>query len=101
MSGYQSRHFTDNFPAFYGAHASADDDVIAKNRDESVERGAKEAQRAADAIEAIRRAQESDKTLAPNRVAPKPIASAPLAMPIAPDVTKREHARAMQTILGD
>lgn len=91
---------------FFGAHATVDDAEVAKSRDETVEHGAKEAQQAADAIEAIRRAHETDKpppgvgrgvgsgahTMSPAPASPSPVEA---------DVTKREHARAMQTILGD
>lgn len=103
---------------FYGAHASSSDDAVAKSRNDAVERGATEAQRAADEIEAIRRAHASDQATIPPAVAganaqgalrrlhppmPKPSTAMP-AMPaprVAPDVTKREHERAMQTLLGD
>jgi Ca-activated chloride channel family protein len=90
---------------FFGAHATTDEDVLAKNRDEAVERGAKEAQQAADAIEAIRRAQQTDKpTPPPNRQsggggAVKPL-TPPAAMP-APDEVKRVHEHAFQTLSGD
>lgn len=80
---------------FFGAHATVDDDAIAKNRDDGVERAAKEAQQAADAIEAIRRARETDK---PGLQRPKPpVSAAPVAMP---EDMKRDHARAMSTLFG-
>jgi len=83
---------------FLGAHASASNDVVAKSRNEAVERGAVEAQKAADAIEAIRKAHESDR--ADVRPGGGTHAPSPVPMP-APSVTKREHAAAMQTLLGD
>jgi Ca-activated chloride channel family protein len=89
---------------FYGAHATTDEDVIAKNHDDTVDKAAKEAQQAADAIDAIRKAQQSDKT------PPAPVLgrgggggmrpSQPVPMSL-PDVTKREHERAMQTLFGE
>jgi len=88
---------------FYGAHATIDEDIIAKNRDEAVEKGAKDAQAAADAIEAIRKAQQTDKT--PPAVGRggggggmKPPQPVPMS---SPEVTKREHDRAMQTLFGE
>jgi Ca-activated chloride channel homolog len=85
---------------FFGAHATLDDAELAKNRDDAVERGAKDAQQAADAIEAIRRAQQTDKTPV-GGAGGKPRTITPSPMPSSPEVTKREHERAMQTILGD
>jgi Ca-activated chloride channel family protein len=98
---------------FLGAHASSDDAVVGKDRDEAVDRGAKQAQQAADAIEAIRRARETDKGTAGGRVIspppplqPRPVhsstpppATAPL--PATPAELKRDHAAAMRTIMGD
>ncbi len=88
---------------FYGAHATIDDDVIAKSRDENVDKAAKDAQQAADAIEAIRKAQQSDKTPPPPALGRggggmKPSQPVPMSTP---DVTKREHDRAMQTLFGE
>ncbi len=87
---------------FFGAHASASDDVVAKSKNDDVEQGAAAAQKAADAIEAIRRAHESDRTPPAvgglQRRAPLPTN---LPAPVAPEVTKREHAAAMQTLLGE
>lgn len=96
---------------FFGAHASASDDVVAKSHNESVERGAAEAQKAAEVIEAIRKAHESDRN-ALRSPPPPPMnhggagggARMPTALPLpspAPEVTKHEHAAAMQTLLGD
>jgi Ca-activated chloride channel family protein len=92
---------------FYGAHATLDDDAVAKNRDDGVDRGAKEAQQAADAIEAIRKAQQSDKTPPPGGRSAgggggmmKPTSPPPMPMPSSPEV-KREHDRAMQTLYGE
>jgi len=88
---------------FYGAHATLDEDVLSKNRDDAVDKGAKDAQAAADAIEAIRKAQQTDKT-PPNTGRGgggmmKPTQPAPMSS--APDVTKRDHDRAMQTLYGE
>jgi len=97
---------------FLGAHASSDDAVVSKDRDEDVDRGAKQAQQAADAIEAIRRARETDKgaggakvPISPPPPPPRPNAglqaptTAPL--PATPAEIKRDHADAMRTIMGD
>ena len=89
---------------FYGAHATVDEDVIAKNRDDAVDKGAKNAQQAADAIDAIRKAQQTDKTpppavgrggggMKPTQPSPMPISS--------PEVMKLDHDRAMQTLYGE
>lgn len=92
---------------FYGAHATVDEELVAKNRDETVDKGAKEAQQAADAIEAIRKAQQTDKTPPAPQLGRgnggKPQVTPPMPMPSSPppEVTKREHDRAMQTILGE
>ena len=84
---------------FFGAHASSSDDVVAKSKNDDVERGALAAQKAADAIEAIRKAHESDQVrrapAATGGIMPAP------APAMAPDVMKREHAAAMRTLLGD
>jgi len=89
---------------FYGAHATVDEDVIAKNHDDSVDKGAKDAQSAADAIETIRKAQQTDKTPPPAGLGrgggAKPSVNAP-PMPSSPEVTKRDHDRAMQTLYGE
>ncbi|MGH7280539.1 MAG: vWA domain-containing protein [Polyangiaceae bacterium] len=82
---------------FFGAHATVDDAAIAKSHDDAVDLGAKHAQEAADAIEAIRRAHESDKGSAPNHALKAPSSPAPAP---APDVAKRDHARAMSTLYG-
>jgi Ca-activated chloride channel family protein len=89
---------------FYGAHATVDEDLIAKNHDDTVDKGAKDAQAAADAIEAIRKAQQTDKTPPPvmgGRGAGggmKPPQPAPMS---SPEVMKREHDHAMQTLFGE
>ena len=92
---------------FFGAHASSSDEAVAKGRNDGVERGAAEAQKAADAIDAIRRAHETDQARRAPPVQKSP-GGPPRAtmmdvppMPAQADVTKREHARAMQTLLGD
>ncbi len=91
---------------FFGAHATVDEDAIAKSRDDGVDRGAKEAQQAADAIEAIRRAHDTDKVgSGSGGLQRKPPTSPPGApvttvAPVAPDVAKREHAHAMSTLYG-
>jgi Ca-activated chloride channel family protein len=88
---------------FYGAHATTDEDVIAKNHDDTVDKAAKDAQQAADAIDAIRKAQQSDKTppapvLGRGGGGMRPSQPVPMSLP---DVTKREHERAMQTLFGE
>ncbi len=98
---------------FLGAHASNDDAIVSKDRDEEVERGAKQAQQAADSIEAIRRARETDRGTgaggAGGRVPPpipqkpnaldRPPATAPVSA--SPAELKRDHADAMRTLIGD
>jgi Ca-activated chloride channel family protein len=88
---------------FYGAHATLDDDAVAKNRDDTVDKGAKDAQQAADAIEAIRKAQQTDKSQVarPNGGGGKPMPPPPQPISSPPEVTKREHDRAMQTLFGE
>ncbi|HSQ64302.1 MAG TPA: VWA domain-containing protein [Polyangiaceae bacterium] len=83
---------------FLGAHASSDDAVVGKDRDEDVDRGAKQAQQAADAIEAIRRARDTDKARPVHSLSPPP-ANAPL--PASPAEIKRDHAAAFRTLMGD
>ncbi|HEY1957808.1 MAG TPA: VWA domain-containing protein [Polyangiaceae bacterium] len=80
---------------FFGAHASASDDDVAKSKNDDVERGALAAQKAADAIEAIRKAHDTD------LVRRAPANGAVMPAPVAPAVMKREHAAAMRTLLGD
>ncbi len=86
---------------FFGAHASVDEDAIAKSHDDGVERAAKEAQQAADALETIRRAHESDKV--PSNVIKRsqlgPLPTSPT--PVAPEAAKRDHAAAMKAVYGD
>ncbi len=85
---------------FLGAHASNDDALVSKDRDDDVERGAKQAQQAADAIEAIRRAREIEKAKSSTLAPPGTHAPPAAPIPAAADV-KRDHAAAMTTIMGD
>lgn len=95
---------------FLGTHATADDGKIALSKNDDVERGAKEAQKAADTLEAIRKAHESDKgaPLAPNggvavpkTTKPGTVMPAPAATPAVLGAAKREHDDAMRAVYGD
>ena len=98
---------------FLGAHATTDDGKIAQSKNDDVERGAKEAQKAADTLETIRKAHDGDKgaPIAPN--APPPFGGPgfkgkPTTMPAPASVSpqalgaaKREHDDAMRAVYGD
>ncbi len=92
---------------FIGAHATSDSVKLAAEKDLDVEKGAEVAQQAADKIDAIRKAHDSDKAKAPPNVVvntaggQKPSAPpmpAPMADPAVNLVMKRDHADAMQTL---
>jgi len=77
---------------FVGVHASADDAKVQASHDGNVEKGAALAQQAADEIEAIRKARETDK--------PKPHAGKPPPPAAMPDAKIRNDS-AMRTLMGD
>lgn len=100
---------------FLGAHATSDAGKLTSDKNDDVEKGAAVAQQAADKIDAIKKAHESDKTknatvvvpstnVVGNGGGPKP-PSAPMTMPapaaLKPEdnlANKRAHADAMQTL---
>ena len=98
---------------FLGTHATAADTKIAQSKNDDVERGAKEAQKAADTLEAIRKAHEGDKgaPIAPNlppppggpglKVKPTTMPAPASVSPQALGAAKREHDDAMRAVYGD
>lgn len=90
---------------FLGAHAASDDAKIAAARDPKVLDAAAKAQAAADTLEQIRRARDSDRPRSQNeprspggaRPAPAPIAPAPA---MAPEKRMEMHDEAMQVLQG-